>query len=133
VTFNLICAIYRMFPRLDFIFSYWTFAWFIAFIIGIVPYNPKWFLVAGVIENVLLLVFTNVKHPLLFLLVNFFIKVLPLIAVWNTPTYSRDITAGLVLFIMYIAWMGLNNESIFKVRTPVTDYIYTKSLRSTTI
>jgi len=122
-----------MFPRLDFIFSYWILAWFIAFILGVVPYNPKWFLVVGLIENVLLLVFTNIKHPLLFLLVNFFIKVLPLIAVWNMPTHSKDLTVGLVLFIMYIAWMGLNNESIFKVRTPVTDYIYTKSLPTTTI
>ena len=40
--------------RLDFIFSYWIFLWYILYFFTIVKYSPKFILYVAMIDNVLL-------------------------------------------------------------------------------
>ena len=38
--------------RIDFVFSYWIFLWYILYEFKITQYNPKWALTFGLIENI---------------------------------------------------------------------------------
>ena len=113
-----------MTPRFDFVASYWLFAWWVLYYSGIVPFNPKFFLLLATIENVFGFIFIlpleNVPSALF---INIFLKVVPLILVWNTVTTKRDIVFGLFLGLVYIAWLRVNREEVLKVRTPLTDFL----------
>ena len=107
--------------RLDFVLSYWLFAWYLAFMAGLVPYNPKLFLMLGLAINTVQLFF--VKDPVLFLCINLFIKVIPVLTLMHTRTTWIDTRAGLILGAVYLAWIFVNHEPVFKQRTPLTDHL----------
>ena len=111
-----------MVPRFDLVLSYWLFAWYLAFMSGLVPYNPKLFLILGLLVNTVQLFF--VKDPTTFVFVNVFIKVVPVLSLLHTTTTRRDTGAGLVFVAVYLVWVLLNRESVFKQRTPLTDYVH---------
>ena len=113
-----------MTPRFDFVLSYWFFAWWVLYYSGFVTFSPKLFLLAGLIENIIqLFLFTPTENTQLMLLLNVFIKVVPLILVWNTVTQTRDIVFGFVLVLVYLAWLKLNQEDVIKFRTPMMDFL----------
>ena len=69
--------------RIDFIFSYWIFIWYILYELKLTVYNPKLVLWFGLFENLLhLLLMIYYKNSLisifLFILVDIFIKIIPL-------------------------------------------------------
>jgi len=125
----------------DLVFSYWLFAWFLIYECGGTTYNPKPWLVIGLLENTLLfgtmLYYRNpTKILILFLLINTCIKLIPLWILRNTPFRSSDVIAGLVLFGIYLGWARLRVDSIQqqvensyknikdgKPTTPITEYI----------
>ena len=114
----------RPMERFDFVFSYWLFLWWVLYyVLRLTPYNPKFFLLIGLIENIGLFFFLAPEKKSFFLLVNTFIKVIPLYLVWNRPTGTRDIYAGLVLFAIYILWLKLNGQPLIKNRTPLADLL----------
>ena len=101
-------------PRIDFIFSYWIFAWFICYATHLTQYNPKIFLIGAIAENMIYLSLMLYYHNsliyiLLFLFINFIIKVLPLWWVWNSEYTMPDFYAGIILFVIYICWLYANN------------------------
>jgi hypothetical protein len=61
--------------------------------------------------------------PHLFVLINVFIKIIPLILVWNTVSTKRDIVFGLFLGLVHIAWLKLNQEEVLKMRMPMMDFL----------
>ncbi len=55
----------------------------------------------------------------LFLLINTFIKVIPIVSLIGTPIKKIDIQAGFIYLFTWIAWMFINKESVLKTRTPL--------------
>jgi len=104
--------------RIDFIFSYWIFFWYLLYISGFVSsYNPKFPIICGLIENVFLLLAmlyfrTNLKLILLFATMMIPLKIIPLYTVWNTIIQWSDIYFTLALFLVYLGWSYMNGKKI---------------------
>ena len=109
--------------RFDFVPSYWLLTWWVLYYTGVLPFNPKLFLVAGLIENTIQMFVFPPESIQSFLLVNVFIKLIPLLFVWNTVSTKRDIVFGLFLGLVYLVWIKLNRQDVFKIRTPLTDFL----------
>lgn len=106
-----------MVERFDFVFSYWIFAWFLLYEVGVIAYSPTIALLIGFIENIgilcLMLYFANSwLNIFLFCFVNFFIKIVPLYILRNKPLLMRDLYAFIGLFGIYVLWILVNKVSI---------------------
>ena len=113
-----------MLIRIDLVFSYWIFAWYLAYMANLTTYNPKLGLILGIIENILLtivlIVFgATVSYISLFLLINVIIKVIPLYKIYNTKTTITDIYALIVLFIIYAVWLYINNSTVLEYQSKI--------------
>jgi hypothetical protein len=102
--------------RIDFVFSYWIFTWYLLFIFKYTKYSPKLALIIGIIHNTLLLISMifykyNIINILFFCIINICIKIIPLWTLRNNNIY--DITATLVLFFIYNIWLYLNKTNMF--------------------
>lgn len=112
--------------RSDFVFSYWIFAWFILYLLKIVPYSPKFVIILGIIENFFLLIsmifykssFYKISK---FIIINVFIKIIPLLVVWNDKIIKRDIYATIILFLIYLLWLLFNRKKIYNVYKELLD------------
>jgi len=103
--------------RFDLVFSYWIFTWYLLYMLKFVKYNPKFAIMIGILENIVLLIFmslngANKRTIGYFILVNTFIKVLPFYTVRYDTINVKDIQVTLMLFIIYIGWIFLNNQSL---------------------
>ena len=103
-------------PRFDFTFSYWILAWFAIYYIGIIPYNPKIWLLMGLAHNLItiaLMVYYNNSafNISLFSITNSIIKLIPLWLLRKESYYSRDFWFGAVLFAVHLLWLSNNNSS----------------------
>ena len=91
--------------RVDLVFSYWIFVWYLLYKFRIVKYNPKLALIISLFENIIILVLmifylNNIINILIFCVLNFFIKVLPL---WDLrKSNSYEIYPIIFLFTIYI-------------------------------
>jgi hypothetical protein len=106
-------------------FSYWIFAWFLFYELGWISYNPMIFLILASFDNLFLLFgmiyFKNSwKYILLFIFINFFIKVIPIIIlsnyfanIRNIANILSDIYFGIALFLFYNAFLLLNRTNIW--------------------
>lgn len=105
--------------RLDLIFSYWIFAWYLLYITNIISYSPKFILILGIIENIILLFFiiqngSTINTILKFIVINTCIKVIPYYTVRNDIIQEKDIIASIMLFFLYIIWLYMNKETIIQ-------------------
>lgn len=105
--------------RFDFVFSYWIFLWYLLYEWKFTKYNPKFALVVGLFENcVYLICMIFYKNSILtiwlFVIVNFFIKILPLYMIIETPLQKSDIVFSFVLFCVYIVWLIVNRVNLYK-------------------
>ena len=103
--------------RPDFIFSYWIFAWYLLYLLGIVTYNPKFAILIGIVENIciILLMFyynTKIRLVLLFIIMMILLKLIPIYTIWHSKINKKDIILTIILFIIYICWSIINNKSI---------------------
>jgi hypothetical protein len=101
--------------RLDLVFSYWVFAWYLLYISSITLFNPKFALLIGLIENsaylFLMIYFNNsLSKIILFIIINIFIKIIPLYTLIKTKYQIKDVISTFVLFIIYIFWLKINNK-----------------------
>jgi hypothetical protein len=103
--------------RIDLVFSYWIYIWFILYIFKYTIYSPKFALTLGLLDNIILLFLmliwgTSVKTIIWFIIINTLIKVVPLYYLRNEPYKMKDVyfTAG--LFFIYIIWLHINNQSL---------------------
>lgn len=100
--------------RIDFIFSYWIFFWYLIYMSGIITtYNPKFAIICGLIENIIILILmlyfgTKKKLVFLFLTMSVLLKIIPLTTLWNTKMHMHDIFATIALFgiyLFYVLWI----------------------------
>jgi len=117
-----------MVPRFDLTFSYWVFAWFLFYELDITKYNPKIWLLFGLIENIiLLLMMIYYKHSqtsiILFVIINVFIKILPILILRDTPYKTTDFISGILLLGIYIFWVFINLGSLDKIKQSLSQYV----------
>jgi hypothetical protein len=104
--------------RPDLIFSYWIYLWYILYIFKVVKYNPKFAIICGMIENLIILLLMciyNTKKILivLFIIMFFILKLIPLYTIWNDNIkLNDDIKNTSLLFIIYLVWIHLNQLNI---------------------
>ena len=104
--------------RPDLIFSYWIYLWYILYIFKVVKYNPKFAIICGMIENLIILLLMciyNTKKILivLFIIMFFILKLIPLYTIWNDNIkLNDDIKNTSLLFIIYLLWIHLNQLNI---------------------
>ena len=103
--------------RIDLVFSYWIYIWFILYIFKYTIYSPKFALTLGLLDNIVLLFLmftwgTSVKTIIWFIIINTLIKVVPFYYLRTEPYKMKDVyfTAGLLL--IYIIWLHINNQSL---------------------
>ena len=104
--------------RPDLIFSYWIYLWYILYIFKVVKYNPKFAIICGMIENLIILLLMciyNTKKILVVLFIIMFVilKLIPLYTIWNDNIkLYDDIKNTSLLFIIYLVWIHLNQLNI---------------------
>ena len=106
-----------MLERIDFVFSYWIFFWYICYELRITKYNPIFAFLFGVLENIgvlLLMIYyaNSYDHLLSFCLYIFIFKIFPLWSLRNTSYSRKDIYVIFVYFLVYILWLFFNHVSI---------------------
>jgi len=102
--------------RIDYIFSYWIFFWYLFYICNFTKYNPKIAIILGLTENIcifLLMIYYNTKYRIIFLffIMMFLLKIIPLYTIWNTKITLNDIYFTGILFIIYLVWMFINKQN----------------------
>jgi len=103
--------------RIDLVFSYWVYIWFILYIFHFTTYSPKFALIFGVIDNFVMLIFmlyfrSKIKTIILFIVINTFIKVFPLYYLRNQNIQMKDIYFTCGLFLAFIVWLHINKQSL---------------------
>lgn len=102
--------------RLDFIFSYWIFFWYLLYIFGLVTqYNPKFAIICGLIENIMIIFLmfyfhTSMKLIILFTIMSIVLKIVPLYTLWKTKIKWIDIKMTFLLFFVYLFWTYIHNQ-----------------------
>lgn len=119
--------------RFDLVFSYWIFIWFLLYLLKIVPYSPKFVIILGIIENIFVFMYmiynkTELYNIIKFIIINIFIKIIPLLLVWKDKIIKRDIYATIILFLIYLLWLFYNRLEIYNVYKNLLDpYIFNNS------
>jgi hypothetical protein len=121
--------------RFDFVFSYWIFAWYIFYALGVTAYSPKAFLILSVSINILILLsMIYYKNSLifiaLFVIANFIIKIIPILLMRDVSIKPRDYCAGTGLFVIYNLWLNINGTSFTKIMTNQYDAIVKNEART---
>lgn len=106
--------------RLDFIFSYWIFLWYILYFFKIVKYSPKFILSFAMIDNALLFITLIYKKSsyydlIKFFAINTFIKYLPLYTLRGEKIKREDVMVSIALLIIYFIYIFINNNDIYNV------------------
>jgi hypothetical protein len=102
--------------RIDYIFSYWIFFWYILYAFKFTRYNPKFAIICGVIENIIIFGLmlrygTKKKLMILFLIMTFLLKIIPLYSMQKIAIQKQDIVATFTLFIFYLAWISYHKKT----------------------
>jgi hypothetical protein len=105
--------------RFDLVFSYWIFAWFLLYWFRVITYSPKLAMCLSILENAVLLgimIFllkSSMETVIKFLMINSFIKAIPLYAVWSDKiNWTQDFIRIIILFGIYAIWLFINSSSI---------------------
>jgi len=105
--------------KFEYTFSYWIFAWFLLYYFKITKYNPKIWLVIALVINIFQQIFRIYKKDyiriILFTIINFFIKILPLYLLRNTKYKFIDFIAGCILFIVFFLFMFYRLGSVANI------------------
>jgi len=114
--------------RIDFIFSYWIFIWYLLYINQLTNINPKFALICGIIHNLIIIrfmIYYKTKHNLVinFIIMCIIIKIIPLYTIQQTTIKKLDIIIMIKLFIYYLLWIILNNKPLNYLVQNTTDLI----------
>jgi len=105
--------------RPDLIFSHWILIWYVLYIIGIVPYNPKYLFILGVALAVfqlgmMVLYHKSFSYIFAFILANLLIKGLPLYTIYNRKTTDMDAIVMMSSVVLYAIWLKINNKNLYR-------------------
>ena len=103
--------------RFDLVFSYWIYLWYILYSLNITNFSPKFPLIIGLIDNLIMLMLmllygTNKITIVYFIVINTIIKAVPLYYLRNQKIKTKDIYFTIILFIIFIFWLHLNKENL---------------------
>jgi len=103
--------------RVDLVFSYWVFAWFILYVCKIISFSPKFAIILGLIDNaimlILMLIYTKNRYTILyFIIINSFIKIIPFYYLRNETIKFKDIYFTIALFCVFVIWLHINKQSL---------------------
>jgi hypothetical protein len=103
--------------RVDLVFSYWIYFWYILYAFKITNYSPKFPLILGLIDNLIMLVLmftygTSGRTIFYFIIINTLIKVVPLYYLRNELIKIKDIYFTVFLFLIFIIWLHINKQSL---------------------
>ena len=107
--------------RIDFIFSFWIFAWFLLYIFGHTTFSPFFVLILGIIHNVSYFIKnmfnkSKISSQIIFVVGNIVLKIMPtiyLISKKDTHISFEDIIFTTILFIVHLIWLKINHEIRF--------------------
>lgn len=104
--------------RSDLVFSYWIYFWYILYAFKIIDYSPKFPLILGLIDNIIMLVLmlmygTSKRTIFYFIIINTLIKIVPLYYLRNESIRMKDIMFTIFLFVIFIIWINLHKQSLF--------------------
>jgi hypothetical protein len=100
--------------RVDLIFSYWVITWFVVYSIGLTQYSPKFVIIIALLENVysgIMLRTANIQ-TIMSLMVLILLKIIILFVLRNDKIRGIDILVSVILFIIYVLWVHINNETV---------------------
>lgn len=105
--------------RPDLIFSHWILIWYVLYIIGIVPYNPKYLFILGVALAVfqlgmMVLYHKSFSYIFAFILANLLMKGLPLYTIYNRKTTDMDAIVMMSSVVLYAIWLKINNKNLYR-------------------
>lgn len=103
--------------RVDLVFSYWVYLWYILYVFKIISYSPKLAIAFGLLDNMVMLILmilfgTSTKTLIFFIIINTIIKVLPFYYLRNETIYLKDVYFTFGLFVVFIIWLHINKESL---------------------
>jgi len=103
--------------RADLVFSYWIYAWYILYAFNFTNYSPKFALILGVIDNIVMLVLmllygTSRRTIFYFIIINTLIKVVPLYYLSGEKIKMTDIYFTGGLFVVFVLWLHLNSQNL---------------------
>ena len=104
--------------RADLVFSYWIYFWYVLYAFKITSYSPKFPLILGLIDNIIMLILmllygTSKRTIFYFISINTLIKIVPLYYLRNDNLKIKDIYFTIILFAIFILWLHLNKQSLF--------------------
>jgi hypothetical protein len=103
--------------RFDLVFSYWIYIWYILYALKITTFSPKFPLILGLIDNIIMLILmlfygTSRITIFYFILINTAIKVAPLYHLRNKKIKLKDIYFTILLFGIFVLWLHINKQSL---------------------
>jgi hypothetical protein len=111
---------------IQYIFSYWIFAWFIVYKLFNIQYNPKFVIILGIIANIIVLLHLIYKGASLysitkFISINIIIKGIPYYLLRNDIIKLKDIYASIILFMIYLIYSNIRNINIIDQHKKLSD------------
>jgi hypothetical protein len=119
--------------RVDLVFSYWVYVWYILYELDVIKYSPKFALTLGLIDNIIMLFLmmyfgSKGKTILLFILINTLIKGIPLYYLYSERIKINDILFTCVLFLIFGIWLHINEQSLIgNIKLVHDSLLYNKS------
>ena len=121
-------------PRFEFTFSYWIFAWFLVYYFGFTKYNPKIWLIIGlalgilgdIIMSLIHADFINLHFLIQFIIINVFLKAIPIYILRNTRIKMKDFIAGIALLCIFFVWVYIRLGSVSEIFNYINDLIKLK-------
>lgn len=103
--------------RIDLVFSYWIYFWYILYAFKFTNFSPKFPLIIGLLDNIvmffMMLVYgTSFNTIISFLFINTIIKIIPLYNLRNEQIKIRDIIFTTVLLFIYVIWLHINGDNL---------------------
>lgn len=103
--------------RFDLVFSYWIYIWYILYAFKIIRFSPKFPLLLGLIDNIIMLILmltygTSVRTIFYFIIINTLIKIVPLYYLRNEKIKMKDIYFTILLFGIFVLWLHINKQSL---------------------
>ena len=100
----------------DCVFSIWILIWYILFICQIVKFNPKYFILFGLVVNLCQIIIkikneSTMKNILFFILLVSITKLIPFLSIISIDSVTSDILFGIFLFFLYLLYIYINYKT----------------------
>ena len=98
-----------MIGNFDIYLSYWIIIWFILYYMKIIQYNPILLFIIGLIVNmyqlIKLIYYNNIYKGLLFFIINFFFKIIPIYLIRKNKINLEDIYISILLIELFLLYV----------------------------